>query len=223
MAAFACFTVSLLLVSPQGGAAAERLTPTLSKSDIGSLNNKAKKWIDAEQAWDENPKKRKARDKARDIVQLLEKGKDPRSQQTAQKDEIAKSQVYTYELAVDDFIAKYAIAKKKSRRWKDQKALLMNAGKKLDAATPSPIAELSGDQNGYGQQNYGPGVCEGDPQHTDIEAGQALGCAQIAAFVARQGAHLDADYVRERLVEMVGDDDDRIAAWAAIVREHGSS
>jgi len=45
----------------------------------------------------------------------------------------------------------------------------------------------------------------------------------LRRLVARQGARLDADYVRERLVEMVGDDDDRIAAWAAIVREHGSS
>ena len=68
-----------------------------------------------------------ARQKARDILQLVDEGKDPRNATAAQKAEIETTQTYTYEVAVDDFIQKYAIAKKKSRRWKDQKALLINA------------------------------------------------------------------------------------------------
>jgi hypothetical protein len=42
----------------------------------------------------------------------------------------------------------------------------------------------------------------------------------LRRLVARQGARLDAAYVRAQLVAMVGEDDDRITAWDAIVREH---
>ncbi len=71
-----------------------------------------------------------ARDKARDILRLLDAGEDPRRDRHKQEKEF--EQADTYAAAVDDYIQKYAIAKKNNRRWKTQQQLLMNAGKKLD-------------------------------------------------------------------------------------------
>ena len=65
MAVLACVTLSLLVTAPQGEAD-PKLKPSLSKSEIGSLNKKAKKWIEAELKWEENPRKnRKNRERAR--------------------------------------------------------------------------------------------------------------------------------------------------------------
>jgi len=74
-----------------------------------------------------------ARDRAREILRLLDAGEDPRRKRYEQEKEIETAQVDTYAGAVDDFIQKYAIAKKGNRSWKKQQQMLMNAGKKLDA------------------------------------------------------------------------------------------
>lgn len=74
----------------------------------------------------------KARDKAREILRLLEAGKDPHHNQAEQQEQDEKAQADTYAGAVKDYIAKYAIAKKNNRGWKTQQQLLMNAGKKLN-------------------------------------------------------------------------------------------
>lgn len=71
-----------------------------------------------------------AHTKAREILRQLEVGEDPRRKQDEQKREIEAD---TYEADVDDYIKKYAIAKKGNRGWKKQQRLLMIAGKKLDA------------------------------------------------------------------------------------------
>jgi len=75
-----------------------------------------------------------ARRKAEKILKLVDRGNDPRIEEKNKKAKRISAQNYTYEIAVDEFIQKYAIVKKKSRRWKDQKMLLMNAGKKLNAS-----------------------------------------------------------------------------------------
>ena len=71
-----------------------------------------------------------ARDKARDILRLLDAGEDPRRKRHEQDEE---AQAATYGIVVEDFIQKHAVAKKHNRRWKEQQQLLLNAGKKLDA------------------------------------------------------------------------------------------
>lgn len=43
----------------------------------------------------------------------------------------------------------------------------------------------------------------------------------LRRLVARQGAALDVAYVRRHMVEMLGESDERIAAWDTIVREGG--
>ena len=47
--------------------------------------------------------------------------------------------------------------------------------------------------------------------------------ADLARLVADAGSALDASYVRERIVEMMGDDDERVARWDRIVGSMGRS
>lgn len=43
----------------------------------------------------------------------------------------------------------------------------------------------------------------------------------LERLIAVQGAAIDAGYVRVRIVEMLGDDDPRVATWDRLWREHG--
>jgi hypothetical protein len=43
----------------------------------------------------------------------------------------------------------------------------------------------------------------------------------LERLIAVQGAAVDAPYVRARIVEMLGDDDPRVATWDRLWREHG--
>jgi len=43
----------------------------------------------------------------------------------------------------------------------------------------------------------------------------------LERLVAVQGSAIDAGYVRERIVEMLGGDDPRVATWDRLWREHG--
>jgi len=45
--------------------------------------------------------------------------------------------------------------------------------------------------------------------------------ADLERLVARQGERLDVRYVRERLVEMMGEDDVRVRRWDELVQEFG--
>jgi integrase len=96
-----------------------------------------------------------ARKRAEKILKLVNEGTDPRVEEKNKKARRISAQDYTYEIAVEEFIQKYAIDKKKSRRWKDQKLLLMNAGKKLDTSgrpdkndrgwADLPVAQITGE------------------------------------------------------------------------------
>jgi len=70
---------------------------------------------------------------ARDRARAMLRGEDPSDKQAEQQEQNERAEADTYATAVDDFIQKYAIAKKNNRSWKPQQQLLMNAGKKLDA------------------------------------------------------------------------------------------
>jgi hypothetical protein len=43
----------------------------------------------------------------------------------------------------------------------------------------------------------------------------------LERLIAVQGAAIDSPYVRARIVEMLGDDDPRVATWDRLWREHG--
>ena len=43
----------------------------------------------------------------------------------------------------------------------------------------------------------------------------------LARLVVVQGEALDRGYIRRWMVEMMGDDDERIEAWDAILAKHG--
>ncbi|MGB2712689.1 MAG: hypothetical protein WBC51_00820 [Vicinamibacterales bacterium] len=42
----------------------------------------------------------------------------------------------------------------------------------------------------------------------------------LERLIATQGDALDADYVRTKMVEMMGDEDERVETWDRLVREH---
>lgn len=79
MARFACLFLSMFLLSGLAHAMPQdpQLKPKLKPADIRSLNTKAKKWIAAEQKWDEDPRQRKKRDKERSrfMTELEKKSK----------------------------------------------------------------------------------------------------------------------------------------------------
>ena len=43
----------------------------------------------------------------------------------------------------------------------------------------------------------------------------------LERLIAVQGAALDVGYIREHIVEMMGEDDVRVVRWDALLREHG--
>lgn len=45
----------------------------------------------------------------------------------------------------------------------------------------------------------------------------------LEKLVAVQGSDLDTAYVRRWMVEMMGEEDERVVAWDRIVREHGAT
>jgi integrase len=81
-----------------------------------------------------------ARDKARAVVRMVERGEDPRAAREAEKAEQAAARVDTYAAAVEDFIQKWSIAKKKNRSWKEQRRLLLTAA---PAWHDRPITDIS--------------------------------------------------------------------------------
>ncbi len=70
-----------------------------------------------------------ARQRASDILEQLELGHDPDHVRLERKADGEAARQDTYASAVEDYIQKYAIAKKANRSWKDQRAMLLNANK----------------------------------------------------------------------------------------------
>jgi integrase len=71
-----------------------------------------------------------ARLKAGAIFDAVGEGRDPRLEKQEREDELLRSQGDTYAAAVDDFIAKHAIAKKGNRRHREQRRLLLSANQR---------------------------------------------------------------------------------------------
>ena len=70
-----------------------------------------------------------AREKAHDILRAVEEGRDPSVERAMRRVEATRASADTYSQAVDDFIEKYAKAKKGNKRWRDQRRNLLNASK----------------------------------------------------------------------------------------------
>jgi integrase len=81
-----------------------------------------------------------ARDKARAAFEAVAAGEDPRLEKQPRKAEVQRRSGDTYSPAVDDFIAKHAIAKKGNRRHREQKRLLLKANEAWHALPVSSIA-----------------------------------------------------------------------------------
>jgi hypothetical protein len=45
----------------------------------------------------------------------------------------------------------------------------------------------------------------------------------LERLVAVQGTNIDVSYVRRHMVEMMGEDDERVRRWDALVEQHGES
>jgi integrase len=81
-----------------------------------------------------------ARRKVSEINAAVSEGRDPRLEKQERKIEIARQQGDIYAGAVEDFIAKYAIAKKHNRSFKEQRRLLLAADPKWHTR---PVASIT--------------------------------------------------------------------------------
>ncbi|MFZ5476733.1 MAG: hypothetical protein ACOZNI_08160 [Myxococcota bacterium] len=60
-----------------------------------------------------------------------------------------------------------------------------------------------------------------EPEHVALRVVAEKDIVDLERLVAVQGAKLDAGYVRRWMVEMMGEQDERVTRWDQLVRDFG--